>query len=174
MKLYLETDRLHLRPFIIEDAEAMFYGWANDEAVTKYLTWNPHENVEQTKGLLNLWIEQYEKPERINFAIVEKESGTLIGNIDICGYIEGVPVIGYCLARKYWNKGYMTEVCQKVLAYLFSIGHTAVKIDAQVENIGSNTVIKKCGGIYQGCDEEYLEAKNKTVKVNRYIVKKAE
>jgi predicted acetyltransferase len=41
-----------------------------------------------------------------------------------------------------------------------------------VENIASNTVTQKCGGEFQRCEEEYLEAKNKTVMVNRYIVKK--
>ena len=171
MKLHLETDRLLLRPFSLEDAEAMFYGWANDEAVTKYLTWNAHENIDATREILTLWVEQYEKPERINFAIVEKQSGELIGGIDVCGYIDGVPVLGYCLARKHWNKGYMTEACQKVLGYLFSIGHTLVKIDALVENIGSNAVIQKCGGVLQCCEEEFFSAKNKTMLINRYVVK---
>jgi phage gpG-like protein len=46
------------------------------------------------------------------------------------------------------------------------------KIDAIVENIGSNRVIRKCGGELVGTDEEYLSRKNRTVRVNRYIVKK--
>lgn len=44
MKLTLETDRLLLRPFSVDDAEAMFNGWASDPEVTKYLTWNTHQN----------------------------------------------------------------------------------------------------------------------------------
>ena len=33
----LETERLLLRRFVVEDAEAMFGNWASDPEVTKYL-----------------------------------------------------------------------------------------------------------------------------------------
>ena len=42
----LETKRLVLRPFVIEDAPAMYRNWANDPQVTRFLTWTPHANVE--------------------------------------------------------------------------------------------------------------------------------
>ena len=35
----METKRLVLRPYVIEDADAMFRNWANDPQVTKYLSW---------------------------------------------------------------------------------------------------------------------------------------
>ena len=38
----LETDRLILRPFALDDAEAMFKNWANDPVVTEFMTWLPH------------------------------------------------------------------------------------------------------------------------------------
>ena len=37
MRLTLETDRLILRPFELDDAESMFNNWASDEEVTKYV-----------------------------------------------------------------------------------------------------------------------------------------
>ena len=172
MKLTLETDRLLLRPFTMDDAEAMFSGWASDPEVTKYLTWNMHPNIEVTKMILKQWIEQYDKPERLNFAIERKADGALIGGIDVVGYLDGIPVIGYNLAKKYWNQGYMTEACRKLLEYLFSQGYTEVRIDAMVDNIGSNRVIQRCGGVFIGAEDDYLPMKNKTVKINRYIVKK--
>lgn len=42
MRLTLHTERLTLRPFELEDAQAMFDGWASDPEVTKYLTWPTH------------------------------------------------------------------------------------------------------------------------------------
>lgn len=33
----LETDRLILRRYVIEDAAAMYNNWASDKEVTKYL-----------------------------------------------------------------------------------------------------------------------------------------
>lgn len=175
MKLTLETDRLILRPFRIEDAVEMFSGWASDPEVTKYLTWNTHTDVEETKQVLNGWITEYEKPERLNFAIVLKREDKLIGGIDVVGYIGGAggtPVIGYNLSRKYWGNGYMTEACRCVLAYLFSRGYSEIRIDAMVDNMASNKVIQKCGGILLQTEEEFLPMKNKTVLINRYIVKR--
>lgn len=43
----METKRLVLRPFVIEDAGAMFRNWANDPQVTKFLSWEPHKDVEE-------------------------------------------------------------------------------------------------------------------------------
>ncbi len=34
----IETPRLILRPFRVEDAEDMFMGWASDSEVTRFLT----------------------------------------------------------------------------------------------------------------------------------------
>ena len=170
MRLTLETDRLILRPFELDDAESMFNNWASDEEVTKYLTWNTHKSIEETKEVLAFWVNQYEKEERINFAIVYKENNELIGGIDVVGYLEGVPVIGYNLSRKYWNKGIMTEACKKVIELLFSLNHEKIIIEAMVENVGSNRVIQKCGGVYDSTYDDYIPKKEKTVTINKYIV----
>ena len=34
----IHTERLTLRKFTVDDAQAMFENWANDERVTRYLT----------------------------------------------------------------------------------------------------------------------------------------
>ena len=172
MLVSLETNRLLLRPFTILDAKCMYQNWTSDEEVTKYVTWNKHQNIEETLNLLNIWIKQYEKEERINFAIELKENKELIGAIDVVGYLEGIPVLGYCLSKKYWNKGYISEACNKVINFLFSIGHNKIIIDAQVENIASNKVIQKCNGQYLETYKDFNASKNKEVNINRYIVSK--
>ena len=55
----IETERLILRQFKSEDADAMFKNWANDEEVTKYLTWPPHGTVDVTKEILKQWVDSY-------------------------------------------------------------------------------------------------------------------
>jgi ribosomal-protein-alanine N-acetyltransferase len=172
MRITLETDRLILRPFEYDDASAMFDNWASDDEVTKYLTWPTHKSIDETKYILDLWIKQYEKPERINFAITLKKTNELIGGIDVVGYIDNDPVIGYNLARKYWNNGYMSEACKTVINYLFSLGYETIRIDAAKENIGSNKVIQKCGGIFTEEYNDYLPLKDKYMIINKYIIKK--
>ena len=172
MKYTLETERLILRPFSITDAYDMFNGWTSDEEVCKYVTWTVHKNVEETADLLSYWELQYDIPERINFAIVLKENGKLIGGIDVVGYEEGIPVIGYNISRSYWNNGYVTEACKKVIDFLFELNHSKVRIDAMVENIASNKVIIKCGGKFIETYKETFKKNNKEVTINKYYVYK--
>ena len=172
MKLTIDTERLTLRPFTYSDTIDVFNGWASDDEVTKYLTWNTHESIDVTRKIIDLWVSQYEKPERINFAIVLKEENKLIGGIDVVGYMDGVPIIGYVLSRKYWGFGYMTEACQKVIELLFSLGYEVVRIDALVDNLASNKVIKKCGGVLVDTYEDCFPMKDKIFKVNKYHVYK--
>lgn len=59
----IETTRLILRRAIQEDAEPMFSNWASDPEVTKYLTWPTYEKVETAHQILDLWANEYEKPD---------------------------------------------------------------------------------------------------------------
>ena len=77
----IHTDRLILRKFTVDDAQAMFENWASDERVTRYLTWCPHESPEATRQLLELWCAAYENPSAYNW-VMEYE-GTPIGNISV-------------------------------------------------------------------------------------------
>ena len=46
----IETDRLILRRFRLEDAEDMYANWASDPEVARFLTWPTHSSVEVTKS----------------------------------------------------------------------------------------------------------------------------
>lgn len=141
----LSTERLVLRKLVIGDANSIFNNWANDPEVTKYMTWNAHKSVEDTKQILDIWLNEYKEPKTIRYGIVLKENNELIGAIDVVDYIDNNPEIGYCLSRKYWNKGYMTEACKAVVEYLFAVGYKTILIEADERNIGSNRVIDKVG-----------------------------
>lgn len=149
---YLETERLILRKLKAGDEVAMFNGWCSDPEVTKYVTWSVHKDISVTKALLDMWLKQYDDPKTERFGIVLKQTNELIGAIDVVDYINGVPEIGYTISRKYWNQGYMTEACKAFINYLFSRGYEKLTIEAEVNNIGSNRVIQKCGFkyLYQG------------------------
>ena len=75
----LRTERLTLRRFFMDDAQAMFENWANDERVTRDLTWLPHESPEFTRQLLAGWCAAYDNLSTYNWAIIYE--GTPIGNI---------------------------------------------------------------------------------------------
>lgn len=167
----LETERLVLRELKEEDAESIFNNWAKDKEVTKYLTWEPHQSIETTKKILNMWLEAYKEENTYRFGIVKKDENKLIGMIDVVNYIDGCPEIGYVLSRDYWNKGIMTEACNKLVNYLFEQGFPGVIIKAYKDNIGSNRVIQKCGLTYT--HEEPLK-QDPNILVSCYKVTKEE
>ena len=172
----IETDRLLLRKFHLDDAQEMFDNWASDPEVTKYLTWNPHKNVEETKKILSKWLEKDETMNPYRFAITIKNTGELIGSIDVVDYINGNPEIGYCSSRKHWNNGYMTEVVKAFIEYLFSHGFSKIIIEANENNIGSNRVIEKSGFkfTHKEAKEHCSMFKPEPIVVNLYELNKEE
>jgi ribosomal-protein-alanine N-acetyltransferase len=79
----IETNRLILRAFKATDAELMFKNWANDDRVTKYLRWLPHENVELTKKLCMIWEDNSKNENNYQWIIIIKDENTPIGSIGI-------------------------------------------------------------------------------------------
>jgi len=68
----IETHRLILRPFTMEDAEDMFANRASDPEVTRFLTWPAHGSVEVTRMVLGSWIPQYADGGYFQWAVVNR------------------------------------------------------------------------------------------------------
>jgi len=62
----INTDRLLLRKLEVEDSNDMFKNWATDSEVTKFLSWKPHDNVEETKEIIKQWTLEYENDDNYN------------------------------------------------------------------------------------------------------------
>ena len=154
----ITTEHLLLRKLKKEDAEPMFNNWCNDPEVAKYTLWVAHKSVKETEQLVDMWLKEEKEGKAIRFVIVEKDSDEPIGSIDTVKFIDGVPEIGYCLSRKYWNKGYMSEACKAFMDYLFELGYEKILIRADVRNIGSLRVIEKCG--FKFTHEEFIKQRS--------------
>ena len=168
------TERLILRKPKISDAEPMFKNWASDKEVTKYLTWPAHESVEVTKQTINRWLQEEDNPQTIRFIITIKGNDEPIGSIDVVGYQDDAPEIGYCLSRKHWNKGYMSEACKAFMNHLFERGFKRIIIAAALDNIASNRVIEKCGFKFTHIEhrEHTSIFKEEPVDINWYEIRK--
>ena len=154
----LETTRLLLRPFTVDDAPAMHASWACDPEVTKFLTWPVHSGPEVTRTLLEEWTSQYQDPTYYNWAIVWKETGALIGNISVVERQESSASchIGYCLSRAFWHKGVMTEAFSEVIRFLFEeVGALRIGACHDPQNPHSGGVMKKCGLTYEGTRRQW-------------------
>lgn len=149
----LETERLLLRRFQAQDAQAMFDNWASNPNVTKYLTWQPHESVQATQTLVCDWVESYASPDFYQWAIELKTLGQPIGSISVVRIEEKVDEceIGYCIGEQWWGKGLTTEAFKRVIEFLFEeVGANRISAKHDTENIGSGKVMQKSGLTYEG------------------------
>ncbi len=148
----IETERLILRRAVREDAEPMFRNWASDPEVTKYLTWPPHGSIEVTQKVLAGWLAEYEKDDYYHWMIVLKETGEPIGSLlaSTIGRAQSAH-IGYCIGKKWWHRGIMSEALQAVMDQFFGqVGYHRIEAMHDPNNPNSGRVMRKCGMKYEG------------------------
>lgn len=153
----IETERLILRKFEIQDADAMYENWATDTEVTKFLSWKPHENVEFTRTLLKEWTDAYSNDNVYNWVIEVKEESKIIGSILAfrVNELNFSCEVGYCISSKYWNKGITTEATKAVIEYLFKeIGFNRIVALYDTNNPASGKVMDKSNMKYEGTSRQ--------------------
>lgn len=150
----IETDRLILRRYKIEDADAMYKNWASDSEVTKFLTWQPHPSVEVSRGIIENWLKEYSDKKYYQWAIVLKDNGNEpIGDISVVHMNEDISMvhIGYCLGRAWWRRGIMSEALKAVMDFMFdTVEVNRVEARHDPRNPNSGKVMQKCGMKYEG------------------------
>ena len=150
----LETKRLILRRFTLRDADAMYTNWASDPEVTRYLTWPAHAGVETSRAVLADWTAAYAQESCYQWAIVLKDRADepigSIGAVDVSDDIAAVQ-IGYCLGRRWWHQGIMSEALGAVMDFFFdAVGCNRVACRHDPRNPHSGMVMQKCGMKYEG------------------------
>ena len=150
----IESERLILRQFVLEDDKAMFNNWASDAEVTKYLTWPAHKSLDISKQVLRDWVNNYKNPDFYQWAIIVKDfSIEPIGSISVVHQDEevGMAHIGYCIGRKFWHEGITSEALKMVINFLFDeVPVNRIESRHDPRNLNSGRVMKKCGMIYEG------------------------
>ena len=150
----IETDRLILRRYKIEDADAMYKTWASDSEVTKFLTWQPHPSVEVSRSIIENWLKEYSDKKYYQWAIVLKDNGNEpIGDISVVHMNEDISMvhIGYCLGRAWWRRGIMSEALKAVMDFMFdTVEVNRVEARHDPRNPNSGKVMQKCGMKYEG------------------------
>ena len=154
----LATERLTLRRFEIEDAENMFYNWASDPEVSKYLTWPAHNSPEVTKAVLEDWVTSYQRDDYYQWMIQLKDSNIgPIGSISVVSLDDKASKaeIGYCIGKAWWHQGITTEALGAVIGYLFNkTGIQRIEARHDVNNPHSGAVMRKCGMQLMGIAEK--------------------
>ena len=139
----LETERLLLRPVTLDDAEAMFE-YSSDEENTR-CTFLPNKDLEETKNII---ARLFMGRPLGNWGIELKESGKLIGSIDLhkLDPILKKAAIGYVIHKNYWNQGLATEALKEIIRLAFErLDMNMLVALHDVENPASGRVMEKAG-----------------------------
>ena len=172
----IETERLILRPFRLDDApELQRLIGDRDIAATTLNIPHPYEN-----GMAEEWIgkhqERFDKGEGVSFAITHREEGFFIGGMGLHINKEHEnAALGYWVGKPYWNKGYCTEAAQAVVRYGFEVlGLNRIHAAHMRRNPASGKVMQKIGMKHEGCLRQHIKKWDKFEDIERYGILRGE
>ena len=168
----LETSRLVLRPLSVRDARDI-YSWASDPKVARYVLWDAHRSLSETRDYLRTVRRMYRRGLPSSWAVVLTESSRVIGTIGFMWYsdLNCTAEIGYSFSRSCWNHGYATEALRAVLSSAFaSLPLNRIEAQHDVRNPASGRVMEKCGMRQEGILRQRICNKGENVDVALYAI----
>lgn len=155
MTRILETERLFLRSWTLEDDKELFSICGDSEVMRHIGDGEPYKRVEQARDFLN-WAINYERENGFcRWAAVEKASGKVAGS---CGFArphksEEVE-LGYLFARETWGRGLATEAGRACADYGFGkLCFREIIALTDLENLASHRVLEKIGFVRRGVEK---------------------
>lgn len=141
--------RLLLRPPTLDDAGALFQRVARDPLVTKYLLWAPHPDVAATRRVI---VEKLNTSDDERTWVIESRlRGEVVGLASCRRTAAHAVEIGYCLGRRWWGKGLMSEVLEMLLT-AFDADRSVYRVWAtcSVDNTRSARLLERAGFFLEG------------------------
>ncbi|WP_416863383.1 glutamine-hydrolyzing GMP synthase, partial [Helicobacter ganmani] len=143
-----ESERVFLRPYTQADFAALHKIVSDKE--TMY-AWGQGFSKKQSQEWLDKQLAHYQQYGFGIWAIIEKQSGAIIGNaglnhteISLKGKTQKIVEIGYLLHRDFWGKGYGSEVARMCVKYGFeTLGLEEVYCLIKEDNTASIKVAKR-------------------------------
>lgn len=155
----IETERLILRPWQENDAEALFK-YARDPDIGPIAGWALHTSVENSLEIIRT---VFSAPE--TYAVVLKETSEPVG---CCGIMfanslhsadmkDGEAEIGYWIGKPYWGQGLIPEAVKALLARSFNeLRINTLWCGYYDGNIKSKRVCEKCGFKFHHTDSDII------------------
>ena len=144
----LTGQRVTLRAPRLDDADELFASVASDPEVTRYMSWTPHPDVDETRRVIS---ELFNVGGERSWLIELRETGEIVGT---CGF-RPVQVhsmdFGYCLGHRWWGRRLMPEVVELLLAEMESDPRVyRISAICHVDNPRSARVLQRAGLSFEG------------------------
>ena len=158
MKRFLNSENIYLRAFTKKDL-SILHKLNSDAEVMKYV--KKPETLEESKTTLNKILNSYDGNGLGIWAAIHNDTNEFMGFYILYEYENTDEVeIGYRLHKKFWGKGYATEMSKVLIDYGFDVLELRdIFAVTQEGNIASEKVLKKCGLRKSGTTEKYYNAK---------------
>lgn len=163
----IETKRLYLRKFTLNDAEAVLE-LLGDSQVNTYLPMHTLKSLEEARTYLEEYWLSPEKPSSFRYAVCLKETGRLIGFVRIASAESHD--LGYAFRKDCWGRGYASEAAAAVADTAQKMGIPFLTATHDVNNPGSGGVMRKIGMRYQYSYEEQWQPKDIPVTFRMYQI----
>ena len=168
--MQLETSRLHIRPFMLEDTPAIHrildLCFGDGTKIDDIEALRERESWVQWSSLSAVWHERMHQPPYQDMAVVHRDSGTLVGAVGyapVVAPIEQLPGLGTAVAGTpalftaevglFWavdpdhrGRGYATEAGRALIEHAFE--HQSLKrivATTEFDNAASQQVMIKLG-----------------------------
>jgi ribosomal-protein-alanine N-acetyltransferase len=154
MKAVLETPRLILRSFTLDDVDAM-YQLMTVPDVIRYVGNKPAQSKQDVLDYLQQHpLRDYQVYGYGRFACVWKETGQVIGFSGI-KFLEEISEteLGYRFLPEFWGKGLATEAGKAVIQFAQGLSLTRLVAVIHPDNEGSQQVATKLGFALEGKTE---------------------
>ena len=151
-----ETARLIARPAVVADARPIFERYASDPDVARFMTWTPHQDLEETVGFLRRCETAWAEGAAFPWTLWAKDDGSLAGILEIRVRSNSVD-LGYALVQRRWRQGLMSEALQSVIAWALAQPQIyRVWATCDVDNIASARVLERVGMQREGVLRRWL------------------
>lgn len=154
--MYLETERLVLRPWEEADAEEL-YRYAKDPAIGPIAGWPPHTSIENSREIIR---DVLSAPE--TYAVILKETNKPIGSVGLLfgesgtkPLIAGEAELGYWIGKPYWGCGFIPEASREIIRYAFEdLEIRRLWCACDDSNKKSKRVMEKCGFTFDHLEKD--------------------
>jgi RimJ/RimL family protein N-acetyltransferase len=153
----LETPRLILRRWSVDDAESLFK-YAKDPKIGPIAGWPAHTSVDNSREIIETVLSAEE-----TYAVVLKQTGEPVGSIGLmtnknCNIetvAENEGEIGYWIGVPYWGMGLIPEAVRELQRRAFEdLGMTTLWCGYYEGNEKSRRVQEKCGFTFLRMDKD--------------------
>ena len=172
----LLTERLALRPLRRADIPAIVR-FAGDRDVAAMTARIPHPYTEaDAEAWLGAVAAGHARGDELTFAMTGRDDGGFMGAIGLrVDRVAGGGVLGYWLARPYWNQGLVSEAARRILRFGFeTLSLARIQASARPDNPASLRVLEKIGMAPAGRGVEEAPARGGPITVELRRVGRAD